>query len=68
MSRARKKKADMNSLGVVLSPRGLAGAERNEGEPKYGLANRSCVDEAGIVAEAGERRHPSCDTDDVVQR
>src|SRR5258708_35112300 len=32
MSRARKKKADMNSLGVVLSPGGLAGAERREGE------------------------------------
>jgi len=32
MSRARKKKADMNSLGVALSPGGLAGAERSEGE------------------------------------
>jgi transposase-like protein len=32
MSRARKKKADMNSLGVVLSPGGLLGAERSEGE------------------------------------
>jgi transposase len=34
MSRARKKKAEMNgnSLGVVLSPGGLAGAERSEGE------------------------------------
>src|SRR4030095_14556179 len=32
MSRARKKMADMNSLGVVLSPGGLAGAERSEGE------------------------------------
>src|SRR5215475_5927652 len=31
MSRARKKKADM-TLGVVLSPGGLAGAERIEGE------------------------------------
>src|SRR5438094_4644471 len=31
-SRARKKKADMNSLGVVLSPEGLAVAERSEGE------------------------------------
>jgi transposase len=27
MSRARKEKADMNSLGVVLSPGGLAGAD-----------------------------------------
>jgi transposase len=34
MSRARKKKEEMNgnSLGVVLSPGGLAGAERSEGE------------------------------------
>ena len=33
-SRARKKQAEMNgnSLGVVLSPGGLAGAERSEGE------------------------------------
>jgi transposase len=35
MSRARKKKEEMNgnSLGVVLSPGGLAGAERSGGEP-----------------------------------
>src|ERR1019366_7074717 len=35
MSRARKKKAEMNgnSLGVVLSPGALAGAERSGGEP-----------------------------------
>jgi transposase len=32
MSRARKKKEEMNSLGVVLSPEILAGAERSEGE------------------------------------
>jgi transposase len=32
MSRARKKKAEMNSLGVVLSPEGLAVAERSGGE------------------------------------
>ena len=34
MSRARKKKAEMNGnvLGVVLSPGGLAGAERSAGE------------------------------------
>jgi len=34
MSRARKKKAEMNgnSLGAVLSPGGLAAAERSEGE------------------------------------
>jgi transposase len=32
MSRARKKKEEMNSPGVVLSPEVLAGAERSEGE------------------------------------
>jgi transposase-like protein len=32
MSRARKKKEEMNSLGGVLSPEVLAGAERSEGE------------------------------------
>ena len=33
-SRARKKRSEINgnSLGVVLSPGGLAGAERSEGE------------------------------------
>src|ERR1700740_460094 len=31
MSRARKKKADMNSLGGVLSPGGLAGADSAAG-------------------------------------
>src|SRR5208337_1160969 len=43
MSRARKKKAEMtgNSLGVVLSSGGLAGAERSEGarsEPQRSAA------------------------------
>src|SRR5215472_5398721 len=32
MSRARKKRKEMNSLGVVLSSGGLPGAERSEGE------------------------------------
>src|SRR5262245_27992314 len=32
MSRARRKRKEMNSLGVVLSPGGLADAERSEGE------------------------------------
>src|SRR5258708_21139421 len=34
-SRARKKRSEMNgnSLGVVLSPGGLAAAERSEGSP-----------------------------------
>src|ERR1700720_4718877 len=32
MSRARRKKEEMNSLGVVLSPEVLAGAERRGGK------------------------------------
>src|SRR5437660_7754659 len=39
MSRARKKKADMNSLGVVLSPGGLAGAALSS--RRDGLARRA---------------------------
>jgi transposase len=48
MSRARKKKAEMNgnSLGVVLSPGGLAGAERSAGE-------RSEPQRSGAAAKAG---------------
>jgi transposase len=48
MSRARKKKGEMNgnSLGVVLSPRSLAAAERSEGSP--GEPQRS-----GVAAKAG---------------
>jgi transposase len=46
MSRARKKKADMNSLGVVLSPGVLAGAERSEGE-------RSEPQRSAATAKAG---------------
>src|SRR5487761_379719 len=46
MSRARKKKADMNSLGVVLSPGDLAGAERSEGE-------RSEPQRSAVPAKAG---------------
>src|SRR5229473_6834500 len=47
MSRARKKKAEMNgnSLGAVLSPGGLAGAERSEGE-------RSEPQRSGAAAKA----------------
>src|SRR5271155_3292865 len=56
MSRARKKKADMNSLGVVLSPGGLAVAERSEGE-------RSEPQRSAATAKAGadpvsRRPHP----------
>jgi transposase len=46
MSRARKKKAEMNSLGVVLSPGDLAGAERSEGE-------RSDPQRSAAIAKAG---------------
>jgi transposase-like protein len=45
MSGARKKKADMSSLGV-LSPGGLAGAERSEGsrsEPQRSAATANVV-------------------------
>src|SRR5881628_736876 len=47
-SRARRKKAEMNgnSLGVVLSPGGLAVAERSEGE-------RSEPQRSGATAKAG---------------
>jgi transposase len=45
MSRARKKKAEMNSLGV-LSSRALAGAERSEGE-------RSEPQRSAAAAKAG---------------
>jgi transposase len=50
MSRARKKKVEMNgnSLGVVLSPEGLAAAERSEGSPgepqRSGVAAKTGVD------------------------
>jgi transposase len=46
MSRARRKRKEMNSLGVVLSPEGSAGAERSEGE-------RSEPKRSGAAAEAG---------------
>jgi transposase-like protein len=48
MSRARKKKGEMNgnSLGVVLSPESLAAAERSEGSP--GEPQRS-----GVAAKVG---------------
>src|SRR6266704_2936810 len=48
MSRARKKKEEMNgnSLGAVLSPGGLAAAERSEGE-------RSEPQRSAAAAKAG---------------
>jgi transposase-like protein len=57
MSRARKKKADMNSLGVVLSPGGLAAAERSEGsvcEPERSAA----AAKAGADSGAASRPDP----------
>jgi transposase len=57
MSRARKKKTEMNSLGVVLSPGGLAGAERSEGErrePQRSVATAK----AGADAVARARPDP----------
>src|SRR5215469_14320238 len=50
MSRARRKRKEMNSLGVVLSPGGSAGAERSEGE-------RSEPKRSGAAAEAALLRH-----------
>src|SRR5215469_4828946 len=46
MSRARRKRKEMNSLGVVLSSGGSAGAERSEGE-------RSEPKRSEAAAEAG---------------
>jgi transposase len=59
MSRARKKKADMNSLGVVLSPGGLAGAERSEGE-------RSEPQRSAAAAKAGADSGPAARPDPEV--
>jgi len=61
MSRARKKKAEMNgnSLGVALSPGGLAGAERSEGE--LGEPQRS-----GAAAKAAANSQPVAPPDSEV--
>jgi transposase-like protein len=61
MSRARKKKAEMNgnSLGVVLSPGGLAGAERSEGE-------RSEPQRSGAAAKAAAGSRPGSPPDSEV--
>src|SRR4029077_11606214 len=66
-SRARKKKSEMNgnSLGVVLSPGGLAGAERSEGE-------RSETQRSAPAAKAGAdsvtRAQPDADVDASTKR
>src|SRR6202158_207330 len=61
MSRARKKKAEMNgnSLGVVLSPGGLAVAERSEGE-------RSEPQRSAAIAKAGADSMPASRPDPEV--
>src|SRR5450756_329658 len=61
MSRARKKKAEMsgNSLGVVLSPGGLAVAERSEGE-------RSEPQRSAATAKAGADSVPASRPDPEV--
>jgi transposase len=61
MSRARKKKEEMNgnSLGVVLSPEALAGAERSGGEP--GEPQRS-----GAAAKAAANSRPVAPPDSEV--
>src|SRR5208337_1438111 len=61
MSRARKKKAEMNgnSLGVVLSPGALADAERSEGE-------RSEPQRSGAAAKAAANSRPGAPPDSEV--
>jgi transposase len=60
-SRARKKRSEMNgnSLGVVLSPGGLAGAERSEGE-------RSEPQRSAAAAKAGANPVPASRPDPEV--
>src|SRR5438876_3748619 len=64
MSRARKKKAEMNgnSLGVVLSPGGLAGAERSAGERSE--SQRSA---AAAKAAAGSRPVSPADSEVIAK-
>src|SRR3984893_2516236 len=56
-SRARKKRSEMNgnSLGVVLSPGGLAAAERSGGSPRGEPEGRSAPAKAGGDAGPGSR-------------
>src|SRR5207245_11003898 len=64
MSRARKKKEEMNgnSLGVVLSPGGLAGAERSAGERSE--SQRSA---AAAKAAAGSRPVSPADSEVIAK-
>src|SRR5216684_8897918 len=59
-SRARKKQAEMNgnSLGVVLSPGGLAGAERSEGSPPGEPQRSAAAAKAGADSESASRPDP----------
>src|SRR5580700_8110496 len=58
-SRARKKKKEMNgnSLGVVLSPGGLAVAERSEGE-RSEPQRSAATTQAGADPASGSRPDP----------
>src|SRR5712672_2064306 len=57
--RARKKRSEMNgnSLGVVLSPGGLAVAERSEGSPP-GEPQRSAAAAKAGAADSGSASRP----------
>jgi transposase len=60
MSRARKKKAEMNgnSLGVVLSSGGLAAAERSEGSPRGEPQRSAAAAKAGADSALASRPDP----------
>src|SRR5229473_1590018 len=59
-SRARKKQAEMNgnSLGVVVSPGGLAGAERSEGSPPGEPQRSAAAAKAGADSLVASRPDP----------
>src|SRR5438132_2504924 len=59
-SRVRKKKAEMNgnSLGVVLSPGGLAVAERSEGSPPGEPQRSAAAAKAGADSGSASRPDP----------
>jgi transposase-like protein len=58
MSRARKKKEEMNSLGVVLSPEVLAGAERSEGKRSEPQRSAAAAKTGASVDLASSRPNP----------
>src|SRR6266481_3166654 len=59
-SRARRKQTEMNgnSLGVVLSPGGLAAAERSEGSPPGEPQRSAAAAKAGADSGAASRPDP----------